>query len=160
MFGTTNDPYSDLFMGFKNKRRLVLQSIMDHHGLIIDADHKPCIEDMRNIIVTHIADGHCVQRPGVPRPSVMHRMRFVRSAYDSEKDPTENMSCEDFAQSTKLQPNKDETEKEIKISNIILHTIASRKTLLRFFRCKKIPHDPSQNVKQLQTMLKKYVHFL
>lgn len=160
MSAKTNDPYSDLFMGFESKSRPVLQSVMNHHGLIIDPHSKPSVDSMRDTIVAHIADGHCVQPAGARRPTVMQRMRFVRSVRESEKDSMNETSCEDFALSAKLHPEEDETHTEIKIGNIILQTVASRKTLLRFFRCKNIPHDPSLNVKQLRTILKKYVHFL
>ena len=30
------DPFGDLFMGFKDKRKAVLESVMNHHGLLIN----------------------------------------------------------------------------------------------------------------------------
>ena len=35
VFNWINDPFSDLFMGFDTKRRPILESIMNHHGLLI-----------------------------------------------------------------------------------------------------------------------------
>ena len=55
------------------------------------------------------------------------------STYDYDEEFAENMSCIDFALNAKLQPEEDETEREIKITNVILQTIASCKTLLCFF---------------------------
>ena len=60
MTGTINDPYNDLFMGFENKRRPVLESVLNHHGLIIDSDHKLSTEVMRDAIISHIVQGRCV----------------------------------------------------------------------------------------------------
>ena len=44
----TIDPYGDLFMGFEEKRRPVLESIMNHHGLLVCQEKKITIEDIRH----------------------------------------------------------------------------------------------------------------
>ena len=55
------DPFGDLFMGFEGKRKPVLESIMDHHGLLLGDRNGLSSEKMRNTIVSHIAAGHCAR---------------------------------------------------------------------------------------------------
>lgn len=55
----TNDPYGDLFVGFEEKSCSVLQSVMNHHGLIVASETKLSKDEMRDSIVSHIAAGHC-----------------------------------------------------------------------------------------------------
>jgi hypothetical protein len=50
---TVQDPFGDLFMGFKEKRKPVLQSIMNHHGLLTTQEKRLSSEEMRNSFSQH-----------------------------------------------------------------------------------------------------------
>jgi len=121
----TNDPYGDLFVGFEEKSCSVLQSVMNHHGLIVASETKLSKDEMRDSIVSHIAAGHCVQSIGKPRPCVMDSMRIARASLNV--DITYDASCQDFVRGTPLSRQEDNTETEIKIVIIILRKVASRK---------------------------------
>jgi hypothetical protein len=156
----TNDPYGNLLMGFERKCRPVLESVMNRHGIPVAADEKLSKEDMRDSIMTHIAHGHCLKPVTMSRPCILQKMRIVRSRREIQFDVAEKSTCKDFVHSAMLDAQKDLTDNEIQIINLVLQKISSRKTLLRFLRCKNIPHDSSENIKHLRKTLKTYAEIL
>ena len=68
----TTDPYADLLVSFEDKRRPVLESVMNHHGLVVERERRLSPEDMRNSIVSHISSGNCVKGIGKSQPWFSH----------------------------------------------------------------------------------------
>jgi hypothetical protein len=137
------DPYGDLFMGFEEKRRPTLQSIMEHHGLQVStAEKKLTNEEMREQIISHIVNGRCADSPQTTAPPF--RMRHAEEANTVET------GCEDFVRDA----DGNEQGTEIALLRMAVNKIGSRKTLLRFMECNNIDHDPSHSLKQLRHILK------
>lgn len=151
----TSDPFGDLFMGFEGKRRPVLESIMNHHGLLVGQQPKLSSEHMWNALVSHIASGHCAHQP---RPRIQPRL--PTDPYPEANNATDTAQvCNDFVRDADLEP-EDEVGNEIKVLNKVLHKNPSRNLLLRFLRCKSIPHDSSHSRKRLQLTLARFVRVL
>ena len=153
---TTMDPYGDLFMGFEDKRRPVLESIMNHHGLSACRENKLTTEEMRSEIISHIVLGHCAR--SMTRPFLHKFQPNDRSHHDSLDDETEH-TCEDFVRNGNLKENQ-KRENEITILNFALQKISSRRTLLRIMQHKEVPHDSSHNLRRLRSTLKRYLRVL
>jgi hypothetical protein len=90
-------------MSFEEKRKPVLQAIMNHHGLLIGQEKGLSSEDMWNAIMSHIAVGHCAQSLAAPLP-------WSAQASNADTHPV----CNDFAQDAQLQAN-DNDENQLKI---------------------------------------------
>ena len=142
-------------MGFDGKRKPVLESIMNHHGLLVGPRSKLSSEDMRSEIIFHIASGHCIQHP---RPWITSRTQTACSAFEAKENSIEH-SCDDFVHDADLKQN-DHVNNEIKIMDKVLQKHASRNFLLHFLRCKDIPHDPSHSCKHLQLTLARFLRLL
>ena len=155
----TNDPFGDLFMGFEGKQKPVLESIMNHHGLLLNRESKLSSEDMRNTIVSHIALGHCIRPKGNPRPWIAHNTANHASSSHDQVNETKDAACEDFVRAATLD-QEDPVGNEIKLINKILEKSPSRKLLIRFLQCKDIPHDPSQSRRSLRTTLTRFGRLL
>ena len=157
-----NDPFGDLFMGFEGKRKPVLESIMNHHGLIVEQQTKFSLENMRDAIVSHIAAGHCAHSIAKARPWLSQKTQTgpicSQQSTGGEKNDSE-MICNDFVQDAGLH-YEDRVENEIKVLNKVLEKSPSRTLLLRFLRCKDIPHDASQSRKRLKITLTRFVRLL
>jgi len=124
----TIDPYGDLFMGFEDKRRTVLESVMNHHGLL-SQEKKLSIDEMRNIIVSHIAFGHCAHPV---RPSSWNLSRIASTmlpSHCSQLDESTVPSCDDFVRDATLNDQFEDSENEIKIMSKILEKVSSRRLL-------------------------------
>jgi len=146
-------------MGFKGKQRPVLESIMNHHGLLVSRETKLSSEDMRNTIVSHIALGNCVRPAESPCPWISHKMPSHPSSSRDRIEETKTAICEDFVCAAALR-QKDPVGNEIKLINKILEKSPSQKLLFRFMQSKDIPHDPSQSCKSLRTTLARFGHLL
>ena len=157
----TNDPFGDLFMGFETRPRPVLESIMNHHGLLVSQQPRLSSEDMRRTIISHIASGHCTSPCERPRPWISDRVhiQFPLHNFQAEDANRDKAVCDDFVADAALQ-YEDPVGNEIKILNKILDKSPSRILLLRFLHCKDIPHDPSDNRKRLRITLSKFVRLL
>ena len=150
------DPFGDLFMGFEDKRKAVLESVMNHHGLLINRESKLSSEGMRRAIVTHILSGHCARLIDQPSPWTSQR---VHNACPVVADETEDVTCNDFVRDANLHAG-DNIGNEIKLLNKILDKRPSRSLLLRVLICKDIPYEASQSRKSLQTTLTRFVRLL
>jgi hypothetical protein len=148
-----SEPYENLFTGFEQMRRPALESVMHHHGLIVDRQNKLPREKMRSTIVSHIASGHCMRRTVYlgTRTSQSYAT-LLRNQEDTGLEKT----CDDFVRGTPLNNGK-ELENEVKILQKVLACVSSRKTLLRFLECKGIPHDPTKSIRHFRSCLQKYV---
>ena len=138
------DPFGDLFMGFECKRKPVLQSIMNHHGLVVDGQRRQSTEEMRHVIISHIALGHCTCSLAAPQ------------AWSPEVDEEDmHASCADFIQDGDLHIDDNEGNQS-KIINKVLEKHPSQKFLLQFLNCQNILHDPSQSSKRLRITLARF----
>ena len=142
-------------MGFEGKCKPVLESIMNHHRLLVGQWPKLSSDDMRTAIVSHIAVGHCVQNP---RPWNMPGTH-TRFSTSSAEDNTEPISCDDFVCDTDLKQD-DGVGNEIKIMNKVLEKHPSQSFLLCFLCCKDILHDPSDSCKRLRLTLSRFIQVL
>lgn len=133
-------------MGFEDKRKPVLESIMNHHGLLINRESKLSLEDMRRAIASHIISGHCVCSTQSPPPWTSQKRH---GAYSLSRNENEDIICNDFVRDAGLRPGGD-VENEIKLLGKVLDKNPSRLLLLRCLRCKDIPHDSCQSRKSLQ----------
>jgi len=159
VFNRINDPFGDLFMGFETKRRPILESIMNHHGLLISEQHRVSCDDMRNAIMTHIALGRCIAPKSNPRPWMPQKTQTTSPSLNGAVDSMQDGNCDDFAHDADLE-YEDPVGNEIKIINKILEKSPSRALLLRFMKCKDIPHDALQSRKHLRTTLTKFGRLL
>jgi len=161
MVKNTNDPFGDLFMGFETRPRPVLESIMNHHGLLVSQQPRLSSEEMQRTIISHIASGHCTSPREKLRPWLSDKVhvRLPSDSYQAEDPNRDEKVCNDFVADAALQ-YKDPVGNETKILNKILDKSPSCILLLRFLHCKEIPHDPSNNHKHLRMTLSRFVRLL
>lgn len=99
----TSDPFGDLFMGFEGKHRPVLESIMNHHGLLVGQQTKPSSEQMREAIVSHIASAHCVRPIDKPPPWISQQTQTTfGSRRDNDGENVDQPVCDDFVHDAAL----------------------------------------------------------
>jgi len=141
----TKDPFRDLFMGFEDKRKPVLESVMNHHGLIISRETKLSLEDMRHAITSHIISGHCARSTQSPPAWFSQK---THGGNPASRNETKNATCNDFVRDAGLHPG-DDVGNEIKLLSKVLDKSPFWHLLLRFLCCKDIPHEASQSRKSL-----------
>ncbi len=141
-------------MGFEDKRRPILESIMRHHGLPSSAHEKRLTnEQMREEIIHHIVSGRCADSASSPQ-----RSRHFSASYQSQHKNEADFTCEDFVQSGEL--NEQKTNNEIAVLNMAIKKKSSRKTLLRIMRCNNIQYNISDSLKHLRYSVKKRIRVL
>jgi hypothetical protein len=113
-------------MGFEGKRKPVLESIMEHHGLPVSGHPRLSSEHMHDTIVSHIASGHCAHQP----------WPWIRPKLSSptEAKNTEDITCNDFVHDADLEL-EDEVGNKIRVLNKVLHKNPSQSLLLCFLQC-------------------------
>ena len=146
------DPFGDVFLDLEQKHRPVLQSIMEHHGLLpATGSFNMSLDVMRDTITDHVFNGHCL--PGLSKFQMTFSQKLQNVVHNSEKD-TNYASCDDFINS--LTSNASDIETHIQLLNNALHKIRSCKTLFQVLQCEGISCSATENLKHLRVLL--HVH--
>jgi hypothetical protein len=125
-------------------------------GLVVDRQNKLSREKMRDTIVSHIASAHCRRRTEYMRTCLSQSYKMQPC---SSRDEDWEMTCDDFVRQTPLN-DCEEQKNEVKILHKILGSVSSRKTLIRFLKCKDIPHDATKCIRHLRTCLQGYARLV
>ena len=153
------DPFGDLFTGFENMPKPALMSIMDRHCISVGQRRHLSRDDMQSVIISHIADGHCV------RSTPESRMAHLIGSQKIVRDPSSDIDispipcCEDFVRYVDMSPNICDIDTRVRTLTYMCNSLA-RKPMLRLLKDQCIVHDPTANLKILRYALKKHINKL
>ena len=75
---------------------------MNHHGLLITPQDKMTSDDMCNVIVSHIALGHCMVPKSNPRPWMLQKTQMIPPLSNDPVDSVQDTICDDFIRDAAL----------------------------------------------------------
>jgi hypothetical protein len=140
-YRATNNPVSydtfhDLLFGIERCNSGTLRAILCRHRITVDLKTKK--NDMINLILTHISDGHC----------------WNTSEIDEEKE-----ACQNVQQTIEAGSSISDSERKIKILQYLKDTLP-RLPILRLLEIENISHDSSYSLKKLREVLQSHIQHL